>query len=340
MVDISKIFLSFFSKRKGILVFFLFVVLFIGLILIIRTPIRQIFEYDSDEGTDLMSSLLLAKGFSLYKQIWYEHPPLVPVILSYWFKLFGPSVHHGRLLILIFSGIFLWAFYQTIKNLWGSFCAFTAVVFLILSAGYLRLSVSIMIGIPALALAMLSIYYATLYKKSYSKHLLILSGIFIALSLQTKFFTAFLIPIIALEIVYTKKRFLSPLLLWLGSLLAVYLAIVIIFFHLDFRMFIQQLFQPHLKQIIVPGDDFSTIWRMILTDYDIALLALVGIISLIRKKKWQLFFPVLWLVIVFIILLKWRPIWYHYYLLVSIPICWLAAIGVSELFGSSFSSST
>ena len=159
-----------------------------------------------------------------------------------------------------------------------------------------------------------------------------MSGALIALSLQTKFFTAFLIPIIALEIVYAKKRFLSPLLLWLGSLLAVYLAIVIIFFHLDFRMFIQQLFQPHLKQIIVPGDDFSTIWRMILTDYDIALLALVGIILLIRKKKWQLFFPVLWLVTALGILLKWQPIWSHYYLLISIPICWLAAISFSQFF--------
>jgi len=112
MVNISKIFLSFFSKRKGILVFLLFVVLFISLILIIRVPIYQVFEYDSDEGIDLMASLLLAKGFPLYKQIWYEHPPLVPVILSYWFKLLGPSVHHGRLLILIFSGIFLYVFFK------------------------------------------------------------------------------------------------------------------------------------------------------------------------------------------------------------------------------------
>jgi len=97
-------------------------------------------------------------------------------------------------------------------------------------------------------------------------------------------------------------------------------------------MFIQQLFQPHLKQIIVPGNDFSTIWRMILTDYDIALLALMGIILLIKQKKWQFFFPALWLVTALGILLKWQPIWDHYYLLISIPICWLAAISFSQFF--------
>ena len=204
MVNISKIFLNFFSKRKDILVSLLFAVLFIGLILIIRIPIKQVFEFNPDEGTDLMTSLLLAKGFSLYTQIWYEHPPLVPVILSYWFKLLGPSIYHGRLLILIFSGIFLWAFYQTIKNLWGSLCAFTAIVFLIFSTLFLRLHISVMLCTPARALAMLSIYFITLYKKSCSKRFLVLSGISMALSLHAKLIMLFLVPLIALEIAYVK----------------------------------------------------------------------------------------------------------------------------------------
>ncbi|MCD6093578.1 MAG: glycosyltransferase family 39 protein [Candidatus Omnitrophica bacterium] len=331
--------LNFSTKFKSILIPLLFVVLFIGIILIIKLPISQVFEYDLDEGYNVIKSLLFLNGFSLYREIWSDQPPLFTLVLSYCFKLFGPSVHHGRLLILIFSGIFLWAFYQTIKNLWGSFCAFTAVVFLILSAGYLRLSVSIMIGIPALALAMLSIYYATLYKKSYLKHLLILSGIFIALSLQTKFFTAFLIPIIVLEIVYAKKPFLFPLLLWFGSFLVAYFAIAIRFFHFDFSLMFNQLLLPHLRQITITGPNFSVLWEMILADYDIALLALMGIVLLIRQKKWQLFFPVWWLAIILITLMIWKPIWEHYYPLISIPMCWLAAIGVSELFRSSFSSS-
>jgi len=100
-----------------------------------------------------------------------------------------------------------------------------------------------------------------------------------------------------------------------------------------------QLLLFHLRQITVAGPNFSVLWRMILADYDIALLALIGIILLIRKKKWQLLFPVWWLAIILITLMIWKPIWEHYYPLISIPMCWLAAIGVSELVRSSFGSS-
>ena len=160
-----------------------------------------------------------------------------------------------------------------------------------------------------------------------------------ALSLQIKLFTVFLIPIIALEIVYTKKRLLFSLLLWFGGLLLTYFAIAIRFFHFDFSLMFNQLLLPHLRQITVAGPNFSVLWRMILADYDIALLALIGIILLIRKKKWQLLFPVWWLAIALITLMIWKPIWEHYYPLISIPMCWLAAIGVSELVRSSFGSS-
>ena len=199
-----KVLLNFFSKRKNVLLSLLFVALFISLILIIKLPINQVFEYDPDEGFELIKSLLFLREFSLYKEIYNDQPPLFTLILSYWFKLLKPSACHGRILVLLFSGILLWAFYQTIKTLWGSFSGLVAIIFLLLSALYLRLSISVMIGIPSLAFAMLSIYCITLYRKSRLKYLLLLSGIFIALSLQTKLITAFLVPLIAFEITQTK----------------------------------------------------------------------------------------------------------------------------------------
>jgi hypothetical protein len=77
---------------------------------------------------------------------------------------------------------------------------------------------------------------------------------------------------------------------------------------------------------------FSTIWEMILTDYDVALFALTGIILLLRQERWRFLFPVLWLVTSFVILCEHRPIAAHYYPLISIPMCWLAAISFGEFF--------
>ena len=323
-----KLILNFFNKYKSILLPAVLISIFIFSALQ-KGSLEQAFEYNPDEGIDLMKAKLFLNGFPLYKAIWSDQPPLFTVILSWWFKLFDSSVYQARILILISSAILLFTFYQIIKLQWGNLCASIAILFLLLSAFYFELSISVMLGIPALSLAMLSIYGVMLFKKLAFKPLLILSGIIMALSLQTKFFTAFLIPIIILEI--AKPRSFPLILLWLGTILTTYFGISTIFFHSNFSMFSQQLFQPHLIRIL-PDSNFLVIWKIILTDYDIALMALIGIILLLKQQKWKFLFPVLWLMIASAILLMHRPIWHHYYLFVSLPICWLAAIGLSELF--------
>lgn len=337
-----KILLNVLYKQRRILLPIILLAIFITVVLIIKTPIKQTFEYNPDEGLELMKSSLFLKGFTLYKEISNDQPPLFTLILSYWFKLFGPSVHHGRILIFIFSCMLLWAFYGTIKKLWGELCGFIAVIFLLLSAFYLRLSISIMIGTASFSLAMLSILCLMLYKESQTKYLLLFSGIFMALSVHTKMSTAFLMPIIASEIIQTKwpnlkdkkelTHLLPPLLLWFGGFLTVYLTILFIFFRFNLSLIYQQLIQPHLNRSDIPSDNFLVIWRMVLVDYDIALLGLTGIILLIRQRRWQYFFPVLWLGAALTVFSIYQPIWDHYYLFVSIPISWLAAISFSQFF--------
>ncbi len=330
--------LSFFAKQKYLLLLITFFIIFIYRLISI-TPIKETFEYNRDEGTVLTNASLLLNGFSQYKEIWYDQPPLFPVILSYWFKLFGSSVYLARILVLIFSFLLLSAFYFTLKIREGRFCAFMAVIFLLLSSSYLLISVSVMRGIPALSLAMLSILFLTLYEKFYLKRFLILSGIFMALSLQTKLSGFFFIPIIILEILQVKRQklekpshYLSPELLWIMTLLFVFLSINLLFFHLNFQIFIQQLFLPHLTKIPLLENNFLILCRMLLSDYDIALLALISIVLIVKQRKRESFFPLIWLATITIILLRHKPIWYHYYPLISIPVCWLGAITFAKFF--------
>ncbi|MBU4251661.1 MAG: glycosyltransferase family 39 protein [Candidatus Omnitrophica bacterium] len=292
-----------------------------------------------------MKSSLFLKGFSLYKEIWSDQPPLLTVILSYWLKLFGPSVPAGRILIFVFSSLLLWALYQTVKGRQGGFCALMAIIFLVLSATYLRLSISIANDLPALSFAMLSIYFINLYNKFYLKYFLVLSGMIMALSLQIKLITIFLIPLIILEIIQIEKvnsknrnhPFL-PVILWAGSFLIIYFAIIITFFHFNFYMLIQQLINPHYlaSKGVIPGYSQDTLLavcnKVLLRDWDIFLLALMGIIFLGREKKYRTFFPILWLAMALAILLNYKPVRQYYYLLLSIPASWLAAIGFKECF--------
>lgn len=360
--------LHYFFKQR----IFLWLALFVAFVAVflINSAAKSAFEYDYDEGTNLIESSLFLKGFPLYTAIFSDQPPLFTVILSFWLKLFGPSAYQARLLTLVFSAILLWAFYQTINNLEGRFCALVAVIFLILSAIYIRLSISVMIGLPAFSFALLSILCLTYYIKLRLRRLLLLSGIFMALSLQIKFSTAFLIPIIIVEIMLAQKKnhagslktvfdtnskrpakqhaicaflyhpryscLVSPLFLWTAGLLITYFLISLIFFNFNFSLLNQQLFGFHLAKPAVTFNSFDFgimyIYKVIFRDYDFCLLAIIGIILLIKDKKWRFFIPVSWLILAYIILLKWRPVWYHYYLFISIPLCWLAAISFSEFF--------
>ena len=348
--------------------------LYVGFVLAIR-PVRQTFEFDYDEGLNLIKALLYSKGFSLYTQIWSDQPPLLTVILSHWFSLFGYSVFAARLLILLFSALLVWSFYQIIRYSLGMIPALVATLLLLTSWLFVRLSIAVMIGIPTLSLAMFSIYFLTLYKRHPRKIFIILSGGLFALSLQTKLFTVFLIPLMLLYLWDFKimdreannnlegkvspnpsptkrgvfnfslsprseggsgvKSILSKYnlwylpLLWLGTLLGVYVIIGILCHSLNY----EQLFQAHLGEDVKAGfekfNNVDYLRYLMIQDLDYLFLALIGIWAIFLKKQREGFFPLVWLATAILLLLNHKPVWYHHYTLLAIPITWLAAYGVA-----------
>lgn len=327
-------------KLKNIFIHLLIMSLFVGFVLAIRfKPIAQSLELDYDEGLNLIKAFLYGQGFSLYTQIWNDQPPLFTVILSQWFHLFGQSIFAARFLIMLFSALLIWCFYQIINSELGKIPAFVATLILFSSGLFIRLSFSVMIGIPSLSLAMLSIYFLNLYKKQSRQPFLILSGGLLALSLQTKLFTAFLIPLMLFSLALTNvtifqkkqlKTILQPFLLWLGSLGVVFLLIGLCFqqfTHLD------QIFESHFHQPseIKLGNfnNLEFLKQIISQDYEYVFLAFIGILAIIVKKQRNGLFPLAWLVTATLILIKHKPIWDHHYLLLTIPISWLAAYAVA-----------
>lgn len=316
-----------------------------------EAPLGQIFELDTDEGISLMKAFLYFKGFSLYTEVWNDQPPLSTFLLSNWFHIFGASVLASRLLILIFSLLLISSFYQILKYQLGKIPALLGSLFLILSWSYAKLSVSVMTGLPALSLAVLAIYLLMRYQHTSRQSLLILSGCVFALSLQTKLFTVFLIPLAIALILLPKLSFncdlqkessqthnyfkLSRLLViktavWLGSLVAVYITIGILLNSIN----IEQLWQSHIEASTQEQYDdtngilylLTVIWR----DYDLLLLGIVGTGAMVWQRRWAGLFPLAWLLTAMVLLFNHRPIWYHHYLLISVPLAWLAAYAVAS----------
>ena len=312
--------------------FFIFTIYFM--------PIEQVFQFDtSDEGIELIKASLHLEGFAMYADIWNDQPPLSTIILSFWLDLFGKSIFAARLLTLSFSAILVWSFCQILRIYLGNFPAIVGTLLLIISCNFLRLSVSVMIGLPALALAMLSIYTFTLYKQNYSRSLIIISGSLLALSLQIKLFTAFLLPLIIFEFVqlkFSKKSQQQPkqnlfldILLWIGSVSFTFIIIGIFCKSLNSEQLLQSHLETNVKTAFNQKNSLKLTLLFFLQDFDYVLLAIPAIINIIKNRQWEKSFPIIWLSTVFILLINHRPVWYHHYLLISIPLTWLATYGIT-----------
>ena len=306
-------------------------------------PIRQAFQFDSDEGIELIKAVLHSEGFPLYTKIWNDQPPLLTILLSYWFDLFGKSIFAARILILSFATLLIWSFCQTLRIYLGKLPAILGTLLLSVSCNFLRLSVSVMFGLPSLALAMLSIYTLILYQQKPRLYLLILSGSFLALSLQTKLFTLFLVPVLVFQLIEFKlresknKALLShlfyPAIWWLASILGVFIVIGISCNSFNFEQLLQASLGQNVKDAFPRKSSPQNIILMFLQDFDYVLLAIPGISLLLQKKEGLNKLPLIWLLTVTLLLLNYKPIWYHHYLLLSIPLTWLATYGATLAFG-------
>ncbi len=316
-------------------------------------PIAEVFQFDpNDEGIELIKAISHLNGFALYTQIYNDQPPLSTIFLSGWLQVFGKSILAARLLTLSFSTLLVWAFCQTLRLYLGSLPALIGTGFLIISCNFLRLSVSVMFGLPALALAMLAIYTFALYKQDSHKSdkqpdkqqrhtlsiTLLLSGACLALSLQIKLFTALIIPLIMFDFIQAKstqwqqKKFRRALVFdlatWLAALIGVFVLVGIEYHALSYEQLIRSHFDQTVKIAFDPASSYELVEAFLFQDFDYLLLAIPATIVLWKTKRWQQLLPLIWLILALIVLIQHRPVWYHHYLLVSLPLAWLATDGV------------
>lgn len=332
MKNISKV------NWKEFLWFNLFIPGIFFIFAIYLMPIWRVFEFDtSDEGIELIKTSLYLQGFDLYTQIWNDQPPLSTIILSYWFRWFGESIISARILVLCSSTLLVWSFCQTIRIYVGNIAATIGAFLLAISCNFLRVSVSVMIGQPALAMAMMSIYMLTLYRQKSSKGLIVISGIFLALSLQIKLFTVFLIPLIILELVKikfekysrsSKKAIFIDIIVWLTSCGCVFIVIGLIYNSLSYEQLFDSHFDEEVKTAFDVGKSIKLTLLFLLQDFDYILLAIPAITIIFKKREWNKAFPIIWVLSAFLLVLTHKPVWYHHYLLISIPLTWIATYGV------------
>jgi 4-amino-4-deoxy-L-arabinose transferase-like glycosyltransferase len=291
------------------------------------------FEYDTDEGLNLIKAMLVGRGYSLYSQIWSDQPPVFTYLLAWWFKLTGPSVTAGRVLVLGFSCLLLISLYNTVRIIEASrLRAFVAAAMAGLCAWYSYHSFAVMIGLPALALGVCALWVAAQSRRRGSVLLAALAGVLMALSLQTKLFTAVIVPsLIMLLLAPIPNLPQSPMhrrLALLGAMLVCCAAVfagIWLLAHEPAR----QIVSTHTTVSDLPDEPRPTkVYTVMRRDWALSLLAVMSMTLIRRKNAWQHLLPLLWLVVAAIALQMHNPVWRHHSLLLTIPAAWAGALAL------------
>jgi len=306
-------------------------------LVILFYPFRFAFELDADEGVNLMKSLLVNQGAELYADVWSDQPPLLTYVIAVLFQIVGVNLTVVRLMILLFSCVLVWAAVQYLRAFWGTPYAIAGGLVFILLPTYLRLSVSIMIGLPAIALAMLSLLAISYWHKERKRLWLVLSGLALALSVMTKLFTGLLTPLFIAGLIAQEWRgfrktgswrnLLTPGVLWTCGFGIASLLIGLIFIYPDG---ISQLTVTHWTAQSTEFHDPTTITGYLSESLPAIFLAIIGSVYVIQQGRLTGLYLIAWALTGFLLLSQYSPVWYHHQLLVTIPVAILAGIAVGE----------
>ena len=294
------------------------------------------FQVDSDEGINLMKAMLVDHGYSLYKDIWSDQPPLFTHLLAIVFRFVGYHVGFSRFLVLLFSAMLLWAGGRFLHRVWDRQTSILGMVLFLLLPGYLGLSAAVMIGLPSISFAMVAIWAIVEWHSRRKYPWLIVSALFMSASVLTKLFLGFLGPVICLGLLAgeyyhsgrkLKLSILVPPFIWgvIFSLILLSAGIFLVGF-----ANLSQLWESHLAATdLYTLDSDYRINHYLGSALGFVALGLIGIIDALKTRKWLALYALAWALLAYLLLLNHYPVWSHHQLYVTIPIVLLSAAPVS-----------
>jgi len=310
-------------------------------------PFRDVFEFDMDEGNNVIKALLVDRGWELYSQVWSDQPPLFTHLLRWCFRLFGWDVNNARILVLLFASAIVFALYDSLRLTWGHRAAVAGVILLMCTKYFVTLSVSVMVGLPAIAFAMLCVWALLRWASGGGAGWLAAAGVLMGLSLATKLFTAFLLPVFAVWIFLVSyrrsgglsnvRRLVLPLAVWSVCVVVTAGAILVLTVgptNLD------QLYRTHAEarrsESYSQGATVTMLKENIRGDWYVCALATLGTVYMLLRHRYVLLIAPAWWAAALVVLWGHSPVWYHHHLLLTVPGCLAGGVAVGELLTGGF----
>jgi 4-amino-4-deoxy-L-arabinose transferase-like glycosyltransferase len=304
-------------------------------------PLGSALQFGGDEGYQLITGSMMSKGFILYKQIWYDQPPLFVLLLNWGFKMCGPSILFARLMAAGFGLLLVGALYQTVKLRLGQWAAVLATFLLMASPGVLELSVSVMQEVPAFALVLLSALLLFQWRRSPRLGWLLASGGVFGLAAEVKFTALLVAPAMIGEIWLAAcdnregkrlNRFIRAVVGWSIVGMLTCSAITLLWARSSFQPMYRAHFAVHAVEGMPRPEDFPLQLGVFTDHAEVVVAAVVGVALVLHRRRLRDFtFPGIWLATVLAVHTIHRPWWMYYYLHWAIPMAWFAAFALDEV---------
>jgi hypothetical protein len=261
------------------------------------------------------------------------------MILALVFRVAGFDVNAARALVLLFSTLLVWAGAQFLELTWGKLAAILFLPLILMTPRYLNLSVAVMIGVPAIALAAVSLVFVTFWHRTRNNLWLVLSGFLLALSVLIKLFTGFLAPIFVIGMTLAAYcdanyrgfswKILGPALIWSASFagLGLLLGLALIGPRNVWEIVYPHLMAPTEQYF---QDEGFSINVHLQAAVPLIVLGLLGAIVTIYRRNWLSLYPLAWAVAAYVMFNFYSPVFYHHQLLITVPLAMLAAAAVGD----------
>src|SRR5437016_2060955 len=127
-------------------------------------PLRTVIQIGADEGFELAKATLWLNGHRLCTDVWNDQPTLHTFLVTQVLKHLSASILGPRVVSSVFTAILLASIFFTSLRVSGLLVATLTAGLLIASPGFVELSSSCMLEIPALApaVAALSVLFVCL----------------------------------------------------------------------------------------------------------------------------------------------------------------------------------
>ncbi len=310
---------------------------------------QLVFQYDFDEGLTLIKGVLLQHGYQPFQDFWSDQPLGYPRLYSLWLQVSETSILWARSLTMVFTGLLLVSLYTLLRRYLPPLPSSLAIVALVNTKHFVNLSVSAMIGLPALALGMVALALvphdrAASLSENRTK---VVTGRDLAavacliLAMQIKLMAILLLPGWFWLQAYSYRRSPWPsqikYLLLQISFLSVGVASLVLSQYLGW----EELFQTHIEASVdnVSGSGWEKVANYLnkrfASDYLFFIISCLGIGNIIffRKNVFILIFPTLLLLTILFFYYYHEPLWFHHYPLFAIPLIYLFGFGADLLLG-------